>query len=146
KRKTINLLKESNLDKEVIKKLTPQDPIVSKFYGLPKIHKENVPLRPIVSTIGSTNYKLAKYLNDLLKPLIGKTTSYVKNSQDFVTKIQNLKINDNDLLVSLDVESLFTKVPLNETLTLLANHFDVKTRNLFEYCLNSCFFIFNGEF
>nr|XP_029729079.1 uncharacterized protein LOC115266693 [Aedes albopictus] len=37
-----------------------------RIYGLPKTHKENRPLRPVVSTIGSATYNIAKYLSDII--------------------------------------------------------------------------------
>ena len=40
-----------------------------KLYGLPKIHKVNAPLRPIVLFCSSPTYKLSKYLARILKPL-----------------------------------------------------------------------------
>ena len=39
------------------------------MYGLPKTHKQNVPLRPIISSIGTFSYKTAKYLAQILSPL-----------------------------------------------------------------------------
>ena len=42
-----------------------------KFYGLPKIHKKNIPLRSIVSSIGSVSYGVAKELSKIIKPLMG---------------------------------------------------------------------------
>ena len=42
----------------------------SRIYGLPKLHKTGVPLRPIVSAIGSYTYELSKYLNEIIKPLM----------------------------------------------------------------------------
>lgn len=51
-----------------------------KFYGLPKIHKKEVPLRPIVSSIGSITYEAAKYLTEVIGPRVGKTEHHVKNS------------------------------------------------------------------
>ena len=53
--------------------LTSED--VLKFDGLPKIHKKDSPLRPIVSGIGSISYKVAKYLAAILNPLTGKMVS-----------------------------------------------------------------------
>ena len=41
----------------------------SRIYGLPKLHKTDIPLRPIVSGIGSYTHKLPKYLSDIIKPL-----------------------------------------------------------------------------
>ena len=50
-----------------------------KFYGIPEIHKPDIPLRPIMSSQGSVIYGVAKVCNKMLKPLAGKshTTSTV---------------------------------------------------------------------
>ena len=40
---------EGKLDENTYRKIYPTGASAPKFYGLPKIHKENVPLRPIVS-------------------------------------------------------------------------------------------------
>ena len=82
------------------------------IYGLPKVHKEGVPLRPVVSCIGSSVHPLAKYLAKILNPLQNRIPSNIKNSMDFITKIKDLDIADNTRLVSLDVVSLFTSVPV----------------------------------
>ena len=44
-----------------------------KFYGLPKIHKTGNLFRPIVSSRGPVTYGVAKIINKVLKPLIGKS-------------------------------------------------------------------------
>jgi len=41
-----------------------------RMYGLPKIHKEDVSLRPILSMIDSAQHELAKYLTSLLQPVL----------------------------------------------------------------------------
>ena len=76
-------IKESNLDEEIKRKLYPKYCLVPRIQGLPKIHKQGAPLRPIVNTIGSLNYNLAKYLANL-KPLVGKTNSFVKDLETWV--------------------------------------------------------------
>ena len=48
----------------------PQPP---KLYGLPKLHKPNIPMRPIVSFCGSPTYELSKYLTTILKPLTNES-------------------------------------------------------------------------
>ena len=90
-----------------------------RIYGLAKIHKQNTPLRPIVSTIGSPTYQLAKYLTKLLPPHLGNTEHFIKDSTHFINKIQEIKLNPEDILVSFDVVSLFTKVPLRDTLNII---------------------------
>ena len=41
-----------------------------RMYGLPKIHKQDVPCRPILSMIGSAQHELAKFLAALLQPVL----------------------------------------------------------------------------
>jgi hypothetical protein len=57
------------------------------MYGLPKIHKEGAPIRPIISACGTYNYKLAKYLDSILKPLLDESETIVTDTFDFVNKI-----------------------------------------------------------
>ena len=66
------------------KKLTPRQSSTLQIYGLPKIHKVGIPLRPIVCTIGSPTYGLAKELAGILSPLAGGTSSFVKNCTHFL--------------------------------------------------------------
>ena len=73
-------IKLSLLDDRTKKWLTPNWPMTPRIYGLPKIHKQGVPLRPIVNTIDSPTYDLAKYLAGILKPLVGNTSSFIKDS------------------------------------------------------------------
>ena len=84
----------SGIDKEPSHKIfTPRfSPCQKKFYGLPKIHKKGAPLMPIVSGIGSITHKAAKYLAKVLNPLINKNGYPIKNSEDFVKKIEDLEV------------------------------------------------------
>ena len=81
------------------------------LYGLPKLHKENTPLRPIVSFTGSPTYNLSKDLARILSELTGKSDHHVRNSKDFAKFITSITINDDEQMVSFDVVSLFTKIP-----------------------------------
>jgi hypothetical protein len=71
-------------------------------------------MRPIVAAIGSPTHELAKELTRILSPFVGKTSSFVKNSTDFVKTIRQLRVDEKDMFVSFDVVSLFTKVPITE--------------------------------
>ena len=87
------------------------------MYGLPKIHKENCPARPILSAIGTYNYKLAKFIVPILQPLIvGQYT--VKDSFSFVSEITPFQEDGNLVMASFDVSSLFTNIPLDESVDL----------------------------
>ena len=88
KTKLINLLKkikaEGGIEDKLYKKMEPTGAVAPKFYGIPKIHKRDTPLRPIVSSRGSINYEVAKELSRILRPLVGKSPHHIKNTGDFV--------------------------------------------------------------
>ena len=91
-----------------------------RLYGLPKIHKENILCRPIVSSVGSPTYALAKKMARILSPFTGSSNSFVKYLEHFVQKIANTTLNRCDLLVSFDIKSLFTNVPVDEVVSRVA--------------------------
>ena len=96
KRELAALLKELR-DRQAIsntlhKRLYPTSDQPPRFYGLPKTHKINMSLRPIVSTIGSITYETAKHLAEVLSPLVGQTEFHVKNSKKFAESITGINI------------------------------------------------------
>ncbi|KAJ4451782.1 hypothetical protein ANN_03254 [Periplaneta americana] len=101
---------------------------------------------PIVNAIGSPMYTLAKYLSNLLKPFVGKTSSYIKDSSHFIEKIQTLRTQPGDIMVSFDVVSLFTRVPIKETIELLKNIFPEDIVVLFQLVLTTTYFQWNEDF
>ena len=96
------------------KTIYPTGSCPGRFYGTAKLHKlkegqtvDDLPIRPIISNIGTASYHLAKYLAKLLAPLA--CSDYTVSSTDnFVTQIQNFNIPPGYKLVSFDVVSLFT--------------------------------------
>ena len=74
-------------------------------------------MQPIVSTIHSSSYTLAKELARILTP--GRTAYTVKNSTTFVERIRGLQTTLQDTLVSFDVKNLFTQVPVEAALTVV---------------------------
>ena len=72
--------------------------------------------RPIISQIGSPTYKIAKYLLDFISP-ITKNEYTLKDSFEFVSMID--KQDHNSFMCSFDIDSLFTNVPLEETIEIV---------------------------
>ncbi|XP_046387256.1 uncharacterized protein LOC124156642 [Ischnura elegans] len=99
-----------------------------------------------VSAIGSPTYNLARHLTSLLSPFVGRCDHHVKNSADFVKTLKTIRIEEQDILVSFDVISLFTRVPISYTLKLLEARFDQKTVHLFQHVLSSTYFLYQGKF
>ncbi|CAF0863808.1 unnamed protein product [Brachionus calyciflorus] len=128
------------------------------MYGLPKIHKEGCPIRPIISAVGTYNYKLAKYLDEILKPLLDNSKYILKDTFDFVNKIKSLSTSIDKNLASYDVQSLFTNIPTIETIEIILNdvfkdgiekfhNFNRKQlKKLLIVCTQESHFQFNGEF
>lgn len=100
------------IDKVLFDKLRPSLSRAPRFYGLPKIHKEGYPLRPIVSAIGSPTYKLAKFVTSIITPLMGNTSSFVKNSKHFSDMYSSETVEPEEVMVSFDVQSLFMRTRL----------------------------------
>ena len=89
---------------------------VPRLYGLPKVHKPDVPLRPIVSFVPSPTYALSKFLASLLSPIVRLSDSQVRNSQQFAQFITTHNVPDSEVLVSFDAVSLFTHVPTSQAI------------------------------
>ena len=129
------------------------------IYGTPKMHKfsssDSFPkFRPIVSSIGTFNHNVAGFLCDLLSPLVPNDYS-CKDPFSFVSQIKNANLSKK-ILVSYDVTSLFTNIPLQETIditiNLLFNHnpnLNITRKELkkfFLFATSKTHFIFNISF
>ena len=162
KNKLINILRniktEGGLKEEVYRRLYPTDVGSPKFYGLPKSHKSGIPLRPIISSIGTVTYNTAKELARILKPLVGLSNHHVHNTRDFVEQIKEVKLKKEESMVSYDVTALFTSVPIPPVLKIieekLTNNKDLPQRTsmntrhiikLLKFCLRSTYFVFQGQ-
>ena len=108
-----------------------------KFYGTEQIHKlpndgniSDLFLRPILLNIGAASYYLSKYLAKLLSPL--NLSEYtVKNAKEFVQDFKRLHVpEDNYKLVSLDLSSLFTNVPLDYTIDVILRYIYIQKEKL----------------
>ena len=96
----------------------------ARIYGTPKMHKFSSSdsfskLRLIVSSIGTFNCNLACFLCDLLSPLVPNDYS-CKDTFSFVSQIKNANLSKK-FLVFYDVTSLFTNIPLQETIDIAIN-------------------------
>lgn len=144
--------------KEYIK-VYPSGSTTPRFYGLPKIHKPHVPLRPIVAGCGSVSHSLARLIADILKPMAGNTSSFVKNSINFASHIHNINIGEEEEMASFDVESLYTSVPVDAAMKsvetylkrdrTLADRTDFEIPDiltLLKFCLNHTYFVYNGQY
>ena len=162
KARLINILKniksEGGLSEESYRKMYPTGAVSPKYYGLPKIHKAGTPLRPIISSTGTATYNTAKELARILKPLVGTSIHHVQNTRDFIEQIKDVRLKDGESIISYDVTSLFTSVPIKPTLDIIQQRLtkdqDLHKRtsmtiqqiiSLLEFSLSSTSFMFPGS-
>ena len=113
-----NLYKDDHITKSMYHHLRCSSGNLARIYGLAKLHKNHIPLRPVVSMVGHPTYNLSKFICNFLDPLIDKKF-IVRNSNEFVSDIQNINIANDEMQVSFDVVSLFTKIPINTAKTII---------------------------
>ena len=68
--------------------------------------------------IGAPEYNLAKFLDSIIKPYI-PGTYMIDSSNDLIDELQQFNFNQKHHLVSFDVASLFTNIPLRETIDII---------------------------
>ena len=132
--------------------LVPQPP---KLYGLPKLHKPGIPMRPVVSFCGSPTFQLSTYLTTILQPLTEKSRRKLQSTENLIDGIKTVQIPDDYELVSFDVKSLFTSIPLQLALQSTKTAIQQSTTelplptedimDLLNLCLTSTYFQYNGH-
>ena len=158
--KLLNKLADSGIITPIEqKKMCPKGSAPGILYGNCKVHKvvpegETPPLRPILSAIDTLSYNLVKYLVPVLSPLTSNNF-VTKDSFTFATDI--IKQNSKFFMTSLDVDSLFTNIPLDETIEICVrklfgrkrkfNGFSqVEFKQLLQLAVKDSLFIFNGKY
>ena len=117
-----------------------------------------MPMCPIVSAYGTATYNIAKFITRILHNYCGKTSPFVKDSVDFIKKL-NISINPEETLVSFDVGALFTSLPIpvalhvtNYKISTCTNFTNVckiptgKFIKLLEFTITNSIFCFNKKF
>lgn len=150
------LHKEEHITKYDKLKLTAHAAAAPELYGLPKIHKQNIPLRPISSSIKVPCYNLSKFIGKILKNLISPTYN-IKNSYELKDKLENIVLDKDDIIVSFDVVSLFTNIPIHLAIKNILVKWDKicnfttipkqQFLKLLQFCLSeNNYFTYNNKF
>ena len=152
---------------EKYKDMLPTSSQPAQLYGLAKTHKfekitdinlEQLKFRPIIAQVGTSTYKAAQVIANYLKPLISENNNIIKNTQSFPELLKNQPtLEPTEEYVSYDVESLFTNVPVRETIDYIIDQIynknklnPIATKLVFKGLLlklaTESIFIFNNQF
>ena len=108
---------------------TSSPPRIPVFYTLTKIHKPDPVGRPIISGCDGPTEKISSFVDTLLQPIAQKQQSYIKDTTDFISFIENTKIGQDTILVAMDVSSLYTNIPQEEGIAIVCNAYETFHNN-----------------
>ena len=111
-----------NIDNELHYYLKPTDLPAPKFYSQPEIHKPGVAILPVVSYSASPLYCIKKYVAKILETYAKNENNNAKNSTTFPNYISNVPIEDEVIMVSFDFTSLYTNIPISDTLNIIKDY------------------------
>lgn len=106
-----SLAEEKIIDEQTRRSMVRYNTHLARIYALPKIHKTDVPLRPIVSTIDCPSAALSKYMDKILRCLVHDKYD-VLNRQAVKQRLNGYQIGRNETLISFDIVSLFPSIPM----------------------------------
>ena len=108
--------------------LINSDARAGRFYLLPKIHKTNCSGRPVIPGCNTPTEKISAFVDQQLKPLVPLTPSYVKDTNDFLTKLKDMdRFPKEAILVTIDVVGLYPHIPHNEGLAAIRKILNTRT-------------------
>ena len=94
------------------------------FYGMPKVHKTPLKLRPVVSCINSFNSIFSTWLDFRMKQLLPLIPSYIKDSRDLLKEIQTLHIPSDAKIFTADASAMYTNIDTNTGIKAFHDLFD----------------------
>ena len=89
-----------------------------KFYGIPKIHKNPVKMRPIIPCHSALQNPAAKYVSKVLKAVLANRPYVLKGTKDLAIRLTQAKISSTrkKFLVSFDIEAFYPNIPLDDAI------------------------------
>ena len=118
----LRALRNGHISRETYERIRPVGSTRPRMYGLPKTHKQGVPLRPILSMVNAPQHAMARWLTEVLQPVLDKYSDHtIRDSFQFCSNLEEFETHHDQtqtFMCSFDVVSLFTNIPLAETLQI----------------------------
>ena len=116
-----NKLFKSNKISKVLKNEFSSVDDIPRLRGQLKVHKENCPMRLITSTKNTILAPISKYAFSYIQQLRETINHTISSTSKFINEISKIKTENNDNLVSLDIQDLFTNVPVMRAIDIAIN-------------------------
>ena len=93
---------------------------VPLFYGIPKIHKEPIKMRPIIPCHSAVQNPAAKYVFKMLKPIIQSAPSIIHGTKDLAIKLSKIHLSTNQkfYLITGDVIVYYPSIPIEKCIDI----------------------------
>lgn len=152
-----SLFDKSYIDEIKKKILTTYTSNAPRCYAMIKLHKPDRPLRVVIPNIGNPNRNISKFINNICSSIQPTINYNIKNSFELIEKLKHIDIDDNDIMVSFDVISMYEKIPLPLVYKAITQRWPIiKTKTsigiatflqVVKFCIDdSNYFKFDGKF
>ena len=102
-------------------KIKPTQGLI-RAYGIPKLHKQDHPVRPIINSLNSITSGAESFLHTLISPILAESTFSVNSTRTFKERFckvkQNFNLNEHEIC-SFDACSLFTSINVERTVNYI---------------------------
>ncbi|CAF3485527.1 unnamed protein product [Rotaria socialis] len=129
-----------------------------KIRGQPKLHKIDTPMRIVTCSRDTITSPISQFIFRIIKELRTTLSGVVCNTSNFIKIITDVKLNQDEHLASLDIQDLYTNIPVNKAIDITLKRLDeskkldnlpfTKTdiKELLILALKNSYFQFNGKF
>lgn len=106
--------------------LKDEIPAVPQFYGIPKIHKEPVKMRPIIPCHSACQNPAAKFCSKKLKPIIRSAPTIIHGTKDLAIKLSKVRLTPGRrfYIVTGDVVAFYPNIPINACLDIASRYYE----------------------
>ena len=109
-----NLLEDGKISQFLYKEMKSTGGQLPRLYGLAKVHKTNVPIRPVLSMPSSPYYRIAGKVTKWLSVIPQSKINC--SSKKTVDQLKSVHLDDSEVMISFDVSSLYTNASVEEAI------------------------------
>ena len=110
---------KGEIDDTLYQQIKPRGSQPARLYGLAKVHKNDVPVRPVLSMPGSAYHKIALKVTEWLS--VVEECKINSSTQTVCKTLESVQLDDDEVIISFDVSSLYTNVPVNEAIEVCSD-------------------------